>query len=66
MKDCTCRTRMLAVALVAAILVASGATAAWAKTEFRLSNQLPPSHHISKGLVLFAGKVRDTRRAPWR
>jgi len=52
-------TRVLAIALVAGAMVASGAGAAWAKTEFRLSNQLPPSHHISKGLVLFAGKVKE-------
>lgn len=49
----------LAIALVAGAMVASGAGASWAKTEFRLSNQLPPSHHISKGLVLFAGKVKE-------
>ncbi|MBP2670647.1 MAG: dicarboxylate transporter, DctP subunit [candidate division NC10 bacterium] len=52
-------TRVLAIALVAWVMVASGAGAAWAKTEFRLSNQLPPSHHISKGLLLFAGKVKE-------
>ncbi|MDR1874537.1 MAG: DctP family TRAP transporter solute-binding subunit [Synergistaceae bacterium] len=27
--------------------------------EFRLSNQFPASHHISKGLVLFADKVKE-------
>jgi len=52
-------TRMLAIALVAGAMVASGAGSGWAKTEFRLSNQLPPSHHISKGLVLLAGKVKE-------
>lgn len=52
-------TWVLAIALVAGVMVASGAGAAWAKTEFRLSNQLPPSHHISKGLLLFAGKVKE-------
>jgi C4-dicarboxylate-binding protein DctP len=52
-------TRMLAIALVAGAMVASGAGSGWAKTEFRLSNQLPPSHHISKALVLFAGKVKE-------
>ncbi len=41
------------------VALATGAEAAGAKTEFRLSNQLPPSHHISKGLVLFAAKVKD-------
>ena len=53
------KTRVLAIALVAATLVTGGTVVAWAKTEFRLSNQLPPSHHISKGLVLFAAKVKE-------
>lgn len=51
--------RVLAIALAAGALVASAAGAAWAKTEFRLSNQFPPSHHVSKGLVLFAAKVKE-------
>ncbi|MDR1376729.1 MAG: TRAP transporter substrate-binding protein DctP, partial [Synergistaceae bacterium] len=34
-------------------------TAAEAKMEFRLSNQFPASHHISKGLVLLADKVKE-------
>jgi C4-dicarboxylate-binding protein DctP len=53
------KSAVLAIALVAAVLVASGAGVAWGKTEFRLSNQMPPSHHMSKGLVLFAGKVKE-------
>jgi len=53
------RVRVLALVLGALALLASGTTVSWAKTEFRLSNQLPPSHHISKGLVLFAGKVKE-------
>jgi hypothetical protein len=52
-------TRVFAMGFVAAVFVASGSVVAWAKTEFRLSNQLPPSHHISKGLVLFAEKVKE-------
>src|SRR5512137_501456 len=52
-------TRVLAMALVAGAMVASGTGAAWAKTEFRLSNQLPASHHISKGIVLFANKAKE-------
>ena len=52
-------TRVFVITLAAGVLAASGAGVAWAKTEFRLSNQLPPSHHISKGLVLFAGKVKE-------
>jgi len=50
--------RGLAIAM-AAVLLVSGTALAGARTEFRLSNQLPPSHHISKGLVLFAGKVKE-------
>jgi len=34
-------------------------TAAFAKVEIKLSNQLPPSHHISKGLVVFSEKVAE-------
>jgi C4-dicarboxylate-binding protein DctP len=51
------KTGVCAIAL--GVALATGAEAAGAKTEFRLSNQLPPSHHISKGLVLFAAKVKD-------
>ncbi|MEI8191042.1 MAG: C4-dicarboxylate ABC transporter substrate-binding protein, partial [candidate division NC10 bacterium] len=47
------------LAIAAAVVVSSGTAVAGAKTEFRLSNQLPPSHHISKGLVLFAAKVKE-------
>ena len=32
---------------------------AFAATEIKLSNQFPPSHHVSKGLVVFAEKVAD-------
>lgn len=53
------RVRVLALGLSAMLFIASATAVAWAKTEFRLSNQLPPSHHISKGLVLFAGKVKE-------
>ncbi|RPI10661.1 MAG: DctP family TRAP transporter solute-binding subunit [Zetaproteobacteria bacterium] len=53
------RIGMLAVALVAAVAVASGTAVAGAKTEFRLSNQMPPSHHMSKAIVLFADKVKE-------
>jgi C4-dicarboxylate-binding protein DctP len=52
-------TGAFSVALVAAALAASGTPAAWAAMEFRLSNQFPPSHHVSKGLVVFAGKVKE-------
>ena len=47
------------LAIAAAVVVASGTAVAGAKTEFRLSNQFPASHHVSKGLVLFAAKVKE-------
>jgi C4-dicarboxylate-binding protein DctP len=46
-------------AFLAAVLMAAAPSALWARTEIRLSNQLPPSHHISKGLVVFAQKVKE-------
>jgi C4-dicarboxylate-binding protein DctP len=49
----------LALALAAALRLAGGTAFAGAKAEFRLSNQFPPSHHVSKGLVFFAGKVKE-------
>jgi len=58
----TRKARVLAIAIIAimtAFLVGSGIEVAWAKTEFRLSNQYPPSHHHSKGLVVFAKKVSE-------
>ena len=33
--------------------------AAFAKAEIKLSNQFPPSHHVSKGLIVFAEKVAE-------
>lgn len=59
MKQFTQGTKWLAMAFLTAALVAGGVVAAWAATEFRLSNQLPPSHHISKGLVVFGEKVKE-------
>jgi C4-dicarboxylate-binding protein DctP len=53
------KARALAILLGGALLLASATPLAWAATEVRLSNQLPPSHHISKGLVLFAAKVKE-------
>jgi C4-dicarboxylate-binding protein DctP len=47
------------VVLLAVLAVLTAAPAVWAKTEFRLSNQFPASHHISKGLVVFAEKVKE-------
>ncbi|MDR1379794.1 MAG: DctP family TRAP transporter solute-binding subunit [Synergistaceae bacterium] len=47
---------------VAPLLVLGAAflpVVAEAKMEFWLSNQFPASHHISKGLVLFANKVKE-------
>ncbi|MDR2174443.1 MAG: DctP family TRAP transporter solute-binding subunit [Synergistaceae bacterium] len=57
MRKCLCFVFCCAVLLSAAIFTPPGA--AEARTEFRLSNQFPASHHISKGLVLFADKVRE-------
>ncbi|MDR3255750.1 MAG: DctP family TRAP transporter solute-binding subunit [Synergistaceae bacterium] len=34
------------------------AGAVWA-SEFKLSNQFPPSHHLSKGMIFFADKVNE-------
>jgi C4-dicarboxylate-binding protein DctP len=50
---------VMAVNFVALFVVLLMTCAAEAKTEFRLSNQLPASHHISKGIVLFAEKVKE-------
>jgi C4-dicarboxylate-binding protein DctP len=50
---------VIAGAFVVAVAAVSGNAAAGAKLEFRLSNQLPASHHISKGIVLFASKVKE-------
>ena len=62
MKQFTQGTKWLAMAFLTAALVAGGVVAAWAATEFRLSNQLPPSHHISKGLVVFAERLKNIPR----
>lgn len=58
-KQRTQKAKGLIMALLTAALVMSGAGNVWAKTEYRLSNQFPPSHHISKGLVFFAAKVKE-------
>jgi C4-dicarboxylate-binding protein DctP len=50
---------VIAVAFVVAMAAASGTAVAGTKLEFRLSNQLPASHHISKGIILFANKVKE-------
>ncbi|HPI97224.1 MAG TPA: DctP family TRAP transporter solute-binding subunit [Synergistales bacterium] len=46
----------LLLAVTVLVLLVSPAMAA---KEFRLSNQLPPSHHISKGMDVFAEKVAE-------
>jgi C4-dicarboxylate-binding protein DctP len=48
-----------AAVAVAVAMAAAGTAAAGAKLEFKLSNQLPASHHISKGIILFANKVKE-------
>lgn len=46
---------LFVVLIFATMLPAVAATAA----EYKLSNQFPPSHHISKGLAIFADKVKE-------
>ncbi|MCF7936291.1 MAG: DctP family TRAP transporter solute-binding subunit [Synergistales bacterium] len=53
-----CMKRFVGLLCVAAVVCVFGVTAASAET-FRLSNQLPPSHHISKSMELFAEKVEE-------
>ena len=48
---------MKATVLAMSFCVLAGT--AFAATEFRISNQLPPSHHISKGIQVFADKVAE-------
>ena len=50
---------VIAVAFVVAMAAAGGTAVAGTKLEFRLSNQFPASHHISKGIILFANKVKE-------
>ena len=45
--------------LLALIFVFSSLGGAFAATEIKFSNQFPPSHHVSKGLVVFADKVAE-------
>lgn len=47
--------RFLTAWVLALLLPATAMSAA----EYKLSNQFPPSHHISKGLVVFADKVKE-------
>jgi len=50
---------MLSLALFAVAPLVMSVSPSVAATELKLSNQLPPSHHISKGLVVFAEKVKE-------
>jgi C4-dicarboxylate-binding protein DctP len=59
MMNRTWKARALAIALVIMVGLMCETGVAGAKTELRLSNQFPPSHHISKGLVFFAAKVKE-------
>ena len=47
--------RKLGLAVLTAVLLAMPA---WG-VEYKLSNQFPPSHHLSKGLIVFADKVKE-------
>ncbi len=51
--------KSIATAAVMVLLLSLLCSAAFAKIEIKLSNQLPPSHHISKGLVVFAEKTAE-------
>lgn len=54
------KVRFKGLAFLAAFLLLSVAAGASDAVEsYRLSNQLPPSHHISKGMDLFAEKVKE-------
>lgn len=49
------KRKFLMALVVAMTFFAAVASAA----EYKLSNQFPPSHHISKGLMVFADKVKE-------
>ena len=49
--------RMAAAGLSVALCLS--AASAWAATEFKLSNQFPPNHHVSAGMRVFADKVAE-------
>lgn len=49
--------RLFCVSMTVASIATSALTAC--AVEVKLSNQLPPSHHISKALDLFAEKVKE-------
>jgi len=51
------KTFTAAAAMVLALGLFCGS--AFAKAEINLSNQFPPSHHVSKGLIVFAEKVAE-------
>ncbi len=51
--------RFVLMATVASMIVAFCAFPAIAVTSWKLSNQLPPSHFISKGMDVFAEKVAE-------
>ncbi|MDR1741895.1 MAG: TRAP transporter substrate-binding protein DctP [Synergistaceae bacterium] len=51
--------KKLLVSLFVLVLFLLASTTAFAKAEFKLSNQFPASHHISKGIVVFAEKVKE-------
>lgn len=50
---------MFSLALLAVAPLIAGVSSSQAATELKLSNQFPPSHHISKGLIVFADKVKE-------
>lgn len=50
---------LLSVTFAAVAPLVAGVSSSQAATELKLSNQFPPSHHVSKGLVVFADKVKE-------
>lgn len=51
--------RFICLSIVVIMTVCLMASAASAKISFKVSNQFPPSHNISKGLLVFAEKVSE-------
>jgi len=54
---------LFSVALLVVAPLSIGVLSSDAATELKLSNQFPPSHHVSKGLAVFADKVKEYSNA---
>ncbi len=55
----TWKIRVLVITIMIVFLMGSAFGVAFAKTRMDVSNQFPPSHFTSKGLVFFATKVNE-------